>query len=213
MPIINTVNILGGGIQGVSGNQGSQGAIGSQGIQNFEGIHNVWRTSTANTVWLTYNMNGGTTTTAGLQGNRMYFMCFTPAQNTTYSQLWINVTGFAGALARILIYSDLNGQPNTKIYESTNLDCSTSGQKIVNTSGTFSTGVTYWLCLHINVSFNAIFLQTFISYPLKYQIQGGYAPVTSYSYTADFPFAPLTIVPSGIGNNTGVTPLIGISRG
>ena len=213
MPTINTVNISGGGIQGITGSQGNLGAQGIEGIQKFQGVHNVWQTPSTNTIWLTYNMNGGTTTNASAIGSRMYFMCFDPAQNTVYSQLWINVnTGIAGALVRILIYSDLNGKPNTKLYESSSLDCSTSGQKIISVSGTFLAGVTYWLCFQSNVNLTVVSYQTASLYPLKH-VQALGQVISSYIYTANLNEAPITLTPSSIVNNNSATPLIGISRG
>ena len=71
-------------------------------------------------------------TTSG-SANRLCAQPFIPAQTFTCSNLFINVTTLApGTNARILIYSDLNGIPDTKLYESANLDCSTTGQKNSN---------------------------------------------------------------------------------
>lgn len=91
-------------------------------------------------------------TTSG-SANRLCAQPFIPAQTFTCSNLFINVTTLApGTNARILIYSDLNGIPDTKLYESANLDCSTTGQKIATTSFTFTAGTTYWLCSHSSSS-------------------------------------------------------------
>jgi hypothetical protein len=83
--------------------------------------------------------------------NRLYALPFIPNQNITTSGLFINVnTGLAGGLARILIFSNLNGLPNTKLYESANLDCSTTGIKTATTTFNFVAGTTYWLAFHSN---------------------------------------------------------------
>jgi hypothetical protein len=56
--------------------------------------------------------------------------------------------GVASALGRVLIYSNLNGEPNTKLYESADLDFSTTGDKTITTAFTFLAGTTYWLAFH-----------------------------------------------------------------
>lgn len=76
---------------------------------------------------------------------------YIPYQNISYSSLYINVaTPSAGSLVRVLIYSNLNSLPYNKLFESSNLDCSTGGKKTINTSGTFIAGTTYWLGIHGN---------------------------------------------------------------
>jgi len=84
--------------------------------------------------------------TSAMTANRMLVNPFIPAKTFTSSNLFIRVQGaIASSLAKILIYSDLNGRPDALLYESANLDCSTIGNKIATTSFTFSEGTTYWL--------------------------------------------------------------------
>jgi hypothetical protein len=84
-----------------------------------------------------------------IANNRLYTNPFIPAQSITCSSLYINCSTLAiGALGRILIYSDLNGLPNNKLYESANLDLSTLGIKTATTTFTFNAGTTYWLSFH-----------------------------------------------------------------
>jgi hypothetical protein len=67
--------------------------------------------------------------------------------------LYINISAFVvGANARILIYSNLNGKPDQKLYESANLDCSTNGIKTATTSFNFIAGETYWLTTHFSAA-------------------------------------------------------------
>lgn len=74
---------------------------------------------------------------------------FIPNKTFICQSLSLNVTtAAAGALARILIYSDLDGKPHNKLYESANLDCSTLGVKTAVTTFTFNAGTTYWLAIH-----------------------------------------------------------------
>lgn len=75
----------------------------------------------------------------------------TPNKTLTNVSLTINVSTLGlGALARLVVYSDVNSFPNTKLYESTNIDCSTTGNKTVLTGLTFTAGNTYWLGFYSN---------------------------------------------------------------
>lgn len=83
--------------------------------------------------------------------NLILIMPFKPAQTFTTSNIFVNVSVLgAGVNARILLYSHsaTNGLPDTKIYESANLDCSTTGVKTATTAQTFTAGTTYWLGVH-----------------------------------------------------------------
>jgi len=76
---------------------------------------------------------------------------FIPANTLTVSSLQINVTSAtASSLIRILVYSDLNGVPSSKLLESTSLDCSTTGAKTYTASLTFTAGTVYWLGYYAN---------------------------------------------------------------
>lgn len=87
--------------------------------------------------------------------NRLYLYPFIPSKNITIQSLTISVsTLFAGGLAKILIYSDVSGAPTTKLYESADLDCSTTGVKTATTSPTFIAGATYWIGFIANNSTN-----------------------------------------------------------
>jgi hypothetical protein len=81
--------------------------------------------------------------------NRLIAYPFIPNQSFTTSNLFINVTTpVAGSLSRIAIYSDLDGYPNSRLFVSADLDCSTLGQKTATTSFSFVAGTTYWLTFH-----------------------------------------------------------------
>ncbi len=91
-----------------------------------------------------YNANNLATS-----ANNLLLNPFIPNKTIVSSSLNLNVVTLGvGALARILIYSDLNGLPNTKLYESSTLDLSTTGIKTATTSFTFTAGTTYWLALN-----------------------------------------------------------------
>ena len=88
-------------------------------------------------------------TQAAIPADWMAFYPFIPAQTIVSTQLsmW---SGFpvAGATSRVLIYSDLNGVPNSKLFESATIDGSTTGAKTITNTFTFTAGTTYWLCVH-----------------------------------------------------------------
>ena len=80
---------------------------------------------------------------------------FIPANTLTVSNLQVNVSvATPSGLIRILIYSDLNGVPSSKLLESTSFDCSTTGAKTYTASFTFTAGTTYWLGYYANASLN-----------------------------------------------------------
>jgi hypothetical protein len=120
-------------------------------IKLTSGIHTNIKPTSGNST--TTNINGSASTTSATSLNRIHLLPYVPAQTITSNFLNINVTaGVATAVARILIYSDLNGVPNTKLYESATLDCSTTSQKSVTTAFTFKAGTTYWIGTHAGVA-------------------------------------------------------------
>ena len=81
--------------------------------------------------------------------NRLTAYPFIPSQSFTSSNLFINVTTLAaGSFCRIAVYDDLNGYPNNRLFVSSDLDCSTTGQKTATASISFVAGTTYWLAFH-----------------------------------------------------------------
>jgi hypothetical protein len=94
-------------------------------------------------------------TTSAASANRLHLYPFIPNKDITIQSLTISVsTLFAGGLAKILIYSDVSGVPTTKLYESADLNCSTTGIKTATTSQTFIAGTTYWIGFIANNSTN-----------------------------------------------------------
>ena len=150
----------------------------------------------------------GLATTATIL-NRLYAVPFIPNQNITTSALYMNVTTLgAGALAQILIYSDLNGLPNTKLYESANLDCSTTGIKTATTTFNFVAGTTYWLSIHASAVFTISFINTSGLFPIS--ISGVASPNTYVFTSATFGSTPTTFgTPTFASGNT---PFVGITK-
>jgi hypothetical protein len=151
-------------------------------------------------------------TSASLSGtgniaDRLLAIPYIPANTFTCSSLYINVTtGAVGANARILIYSDNNGTPGTKIYESANLSCSTTGIKSVATNQTFVAGTTYWLGVYNSaiIVYNGLPVTALI--PIRSNLSN---PITHVYRNSTFGSAPATFgSPSLLG---GSAPLIGIT--
>lgn len=100
----------------------------------------------------------GTTTSYGANtgvAGRLMVYPFIPSQDISIQALAMYVnTGVAGALARIVMYtsSTTNGgnYPSIKSFESTDLDCSTTGLKTAGNIITLSKGTIYWLGVHVS---------------------------------------------------------------
>lgn len=122
-------------------------------------------------------------------GNRLYVAPYIPASTITCSSLYISIsTAVAASLAKIVIYSDNNGVPGTKIYESASFDCASTGQKIAITSQTFTAGITYWIGVHSssNQSYSAAPLSSLIALSMI----GSNVPATLCFTTSPFGTAP-----------------------
>jgi hypothetical protein len=81
--------------------------------------------------------------------NMLVLTPFIPANDIEVTSLSIIVSATGGlvpgSLSKILVYGNNITTPSGKLIESTDLDCSTSGNKIYNVSYTFKAGVTYWI--------------------------------------------------------------------
>ena len=116
---------------------------------------------------------------------------FIPANSITISNLQLNVAGSTAANIRILVYSDLNGVPSSKLIESTNLDCSTTGTKTYTTSYTFTAGTVYWLGCYSSSSASVSVLDAAQMTPISTNAFGtAYSSVVA---SATFGSAPSTL--------------------
>lgn len=124
--------------------------IGGGGLQ---GVHNLLGNQVSTSFGIMPGMNAGSLTNFSQTAGTLYLLPFIPNKTITSVSLKINVvvTG-VGAIARILVYSDLNGFPRSVLYQSSNLDCSTSGVKSATTSFTFTAGTTYWLAVQVGTA-------------------------------------------------------------
>jgi len=130
-------------------------------------------------------------------------MCtpFIPAKTFSISGFSINVTtAVASSVARVLFYSDVNGLPNTKLYESTNIDCSSIGLKLVSQNFTFNAGTTYWLATQNSLGHAlSSYVATQVAYTFANSVIGWPTnPICMYQFTYAIGSAPTTL-PSGTG--------------
>lgn len=117
--------------------------------------------------------------------NRCFAYPFVPSTTITINELRMNVTGpVASSLARILIFDNLVNVPNNKLYESSNLDCSTTGLKTATTTQTFTAGQIYWLAVHFNSTPNT----TGITTTALINIKGASSMSAVYGYRVDQTF-------------------------
>jgi hypothetical protein len=171
----------------------------------LQGVHALIKPPSGTAVSLMFN--GGTFNTINTTPNRLTAQFFIPAKTFTCSNLYINVTTLgAGVNSRILIYSDLNGIPNTKLYESSNLDCSTLGVKTATTSFTFNAGTTYWICTHCSGTATLTSMPPVNAFAL---FVSGISNISSYIYNITFGSAPTTL--SGQGNSLTAIPVVFIT--
>lgn len=87
------------------------------------------------------------------QANQMIYFPYVSNKTFTSTTLSFNATSsVAGANCKLLIYSN-NGinAPQDKLYESTEIDLSSTGSKTISTSFTFTAGTIYWFGIYSNI--------------------------------------------------------------
>ena len=188
-----SINIVFAGLEGrggASGSSGTSGSSGSSGSSGITGGHVLTKPVTDRTYSARLNGTPGFTyTTPGRDGMSLY--PFIPANSLTIKNLKINVASVvAGALVRILVYSDLNGVPSSKLLESTSLDASTQGDKTYTASFTFTAGTTYWLGVHSSSTASLIVLDAVAMMSIGGSL---YQNNTNVTTTITFPNAPATL--------------------
>jgi hypothetical protein len=151
-------------------------------------------------------------TSSSINANVISLYPFIPANSITISNLQMTIGGATvGGLIRILVYSDLNGVPSSKLIESTSLDCSTTGIKTFTTSYTFTAGTIYWLGYYSNLGVQPNIFELQQMTPIS-------ASTTSTSFsavtaTATFPTAPSTLGTANLStqtNNLGIINLTAV---
>lgn len=127
--------------------------------------------------------------------NNISLYPFIPANSITIKNIRTSVDAPAavGGLLRILVYSDLNGVPSSKLLESTDFDASITGDKTYNVSFTFTGGTTYWLGIFSNLATIKvpIFLDAQVTVLEASSIYG--STNKTRTITATYPNAPATL--------------------
>jgi hypothetical protein len=187
---INGNSVLGGGDLIISG--------------GLQGIHALVPLASGQSTTSSISGFALTNNLAGV-ANRIVTYPFIPNRTITSSSLYLNITtAVASSNARILIYSNLNGLPNTKLYESANLDCSTTGFKTATTTFTFTAGTTYWLAIHSSSTQTFSGISNSMSIPIYYS---GTAYFNQYYISATFGSAPSTFG-TGIGSQSNLPAVV-----
>jgi hypothetical protein len=169
------------------------------GYTPLAGVHSIVPMASGDVTFNGITANIGT---AGQSGNSIRLTPYIPAQSITTSNLYINVTtATAGSLCTIVVYSDLNGVPNNRLYESADLDCSTTGLKTATTSFSFVAGTRYWIGIKTNatISTRAGFT-TASSLPLSANVSStfiSYQKTITYSSPAPNPLGAVALNASG----------------
>ena len=94
---------------------------------------------------------GGSNYANATSANQIFFFPFIPSQDFTSSTMKFNVNAAgAGDEARLCIYShDGYNAPQNKLYESSNIDLSTTGYKTITETRNWTKGEVYWLAIHM----------------------------------------------------------------
>ena len=94
---------------------------------------------------------GGSNYANATSANQIFFFPFIPSQDFTSSTMKFNVNAAgAGDEARLCIYShDGFNAPQNKLYESSNIDLSTTGYKTITETRNWTKGEVYWLAIHM----------------------------------------------------------------
>lgn len=207
-----TINASGGGgvTQLIAGTNITLSPAGGTGVVTVNasggggggGVH-VLVAPTSNIQYNARLNSGNTFLTVPTNANQIVLWPFIPANSITIKNFITNVTtAVAGGLIRILVYSDLNGNPTTKLFESTDIDASIAGDKTFITPFTFTAGTTFWLAIHSNLQGIAIPIVS-ASQAIVIGSQGvTFANLTTRFSNTTYPNAPATLSSSVISNIT-----------
>ena len=145
---VNSINFTGTGITATTvGNDVTVTVPGSSG--GGGGLHAPTILKTGG--YYSAVLTAATATNGSTSGSNIALYPFIPMTTiTTSGFLFTNNSTAVGGFARILIYGTLNGLPSNKLYESADISTSTTGNKTVISSQTFTAGTTYWLAYATN---------------------------------------------------------------
>lgn len=130
------------GLSGTSGTSGTRGTSGSSGLSGliYGRIANIATNRLINSV------TGASLVTIPMTANRAEFTPWIWGKDVIVSALSIEVTTNVAGAGRIAVYSDFEGLPYIKLFESATFSTSTTGLKTNSITYTFNAGTIYWLC-------------------------------------------------------------------
>jgi len=192
---VNSINFTGTGITAT--NVGNDVTVDVPGAAS--GVHVLTKPVSGRSYGVRTNATTANSSSS-ISANVIALYPFVPANTITISNLQLNVAGAVAANIRILVYSDLNGVPSSKLIESTNLDPSTTGVKTFTTSYTFTAGTVYWIGTFASASVSVNVLDAAQMTPISTNAFG-----TAYSSvfaSATFPTAPSTLGTATLSSST-----------
>jgi hypothetical protein len=200
--------VSGTNIKTVNGNSllgsGNLTITGGSGLVGYHNIMGFFPSGSGTSAHVTASTPAQITTSPNL----IYQYPFIPQNSITYSSIRFNVvTASAGVNARVLIYSNSGGLPNTKIYESADISCATSGIKTITTSGTFTAGTITWIGIQVSGSPVLTALSLTACLPIAFSVITG-APTTAWSYTYAYGSAPATLNQAFRSSYANILPII-----
>ena len=143
------------------------------------------------------NGSGSYTHTSGV----LNMTPFIPANDIIISMFAIQVTtASAGNTMKLVIFSDLNGVPDRKLFESSQIDISTTGFKLVTFPYRFVAGTVYWLGTFTSSSTVVLTANT-----LSLQIGSRTVNATTFnalSYVLTYPTIPETLATTSTNYNS-----------
>jgi hypothetical protein len=169
------------------------------------GVH-VLTTPISNRVYNARTSSTPSYSSSSLAANTILLNPFIPAKSLTIKNLVLNIAAsVAGGLIRAVIYSDLNGEPSSKLLESTDLIASTGGNKTYTVSFTFTAGTTYWLGAYSNAAIPVVIVSLDRLIPISNNdLYGGFPTLTA---SVTYPNAPATLS----GTSLSISPAISIN--
>ena len=125
---------------------------------------------------------------------QLLLTAFTPAYDLQINAIsFVTVqTAVAGGLLKVVIYSNANGQPNTKLFESATVSADTTGNKILTgLSFTFNANETYWISTVANNSIHVRAYNSFNSFAMFPVIANSQSTQFHQAYFVSSNFASL----------------------
>jgi len=155
---------------------------------------------------ISFNGHAASNLTTTVSG-RLLLTAFTPAYDFQINAISLVTvqTAVAGGLLKFVIYSNANGQPNTKLFESATVSADTTGNKLLTgLSFTFNANETYWFSTVANNSIQVRAYDTNQQYPLFPIIANSNTTQkhSAYLVNSSFTSLPSTMAPLSSSNFT-----------